>query len=118
MKTASGSSSYVPIVDVRVKTHMAGFIILMELVQADHTKKQKVNPMTDEPNEKPKNFQGWTVQRSKDGFIRLYKSFKGKVKSLYIGRVWDESKASEKIREIITRLSENAYRPHHLRRSS
>jgi hypothetical protein len=78
------------------KTHLAGFIVLMELIQADQAITRKAEPMT-EPNEPPKSFQGWTVQRGKDGFIRLYKSFKGKVKSLYIGRAWDESKAATKI---------------------
>jgi hypothetical protein len=81
------------------KTHLAGFIVLMELVQADQAKTQELKPMADEAGEMPKSFQGWTVQRSKDGFIRLYKSFKGKVKSLYIGRAWDESKAATKISE-------------------
>jgi hypothetical protein len=82
------------------RTHFAGFIVLMELIQADQAKTQEVKPMTAEPSETPKSFQGWTVQRSKDGFIRLYKSFKGKVKSIYIGRAWDEAKAAKKISEV------------------
>lgn len=88
------------------KTHLAGFIVLMELIQADQAKTQKAEPMTDEPGETPKNFNGWTVQTGKDGFIRLYKSFKGKVKSLYIGRVWNEAKALTKIKDKESQMAE------------
>jgi len=55
----------------------------------------------------PKTFQGWTVQRSKkDGFIRLYKSLAGKVKCLYVGRSWDETKALSKINGVMVGVHE------------
>jgi hypothetical protein len=88
------------------RTNLSAFMILMALVEADLKQKSDVEPIKQEPDVKPikteqpipKTFQGWTVQRSKkDGFIRLYKSFSGKVKCLYIGRSWDEAKALTKI---------------------
>jgi hypothetical protein len=45
----------------------------------------------------PGNYCGWTTQRGKDGYIRLHRKVQGKVKSIYIGRVWDEAKADERI---------------------
>ena len=47
----------------------------------------------------PKTFQGWTVQRCKDGYVRMMKKQDGRVMSLHVGRVWDESKAAAKIAE-------------------
>lgn len=83
------------------KTYLHSFIALMELVQADMVKNQAVKNM-EETEQIPKTYQGWTVQRSKkDGFIRLYKSLAGKVKCLYIGKLWDESKALNKINGVV-----------------
>lgn len=41
----------------------------------------------------PKKIDGWNVIRDKAGFIRLRRRFGKEVKSLYIGRTWDERKA-------------------------
>lgn len=85
------------------KTYLHGFIVLMQLVQADMMKNQEVKNMEETEQTIPKTYQGWTVQRSKkDGFIRLYKSITGKVKCLYIGRSWDEAKAITKIGGVIS----------------
>jgi hypothetical protein len=83
------------------KTYLHSFTVLMELVQADMVKNQEVKNMEESEQPIPKTYQGWTVQRSKkDGFIRLYKSLSGKVKCLYIGRLWDGSKALNKINAV------------------
>ena len=47
----------------------------------------------------PKDFQGWSVQCGKDGYIRLHKKERGRVLSLHVGKVWDEEKAGRKIAE-------------------
>lgn len=79
------------------KVHFPGFIVLMGLIQAEQSARKEVIEMPAETIEAPKNFNGWTIQTGKDGFIRLYKSFQGRVKSLYIGKAWDEQKALSKI---------------------
>jgi 2'-5' RNA ligase len=71
------------------KTHFAAFVTIMELVNADAVDAAPV----------PKTFMGWSVQTGKDGYIRLYKSFQGQVKSLYIGKTWNPEKAERKIAE-------------------
>ena len=84
------------------RINLVGFTVLMALVHADQALEQDAKVTEkDEAGEMPKSFQGWTVQRSKkDGFVRLYKSFSGKVKCLYIGKSWDEIKASTKISKV------------------
>ncbi len=84
------------------KVHLPGFIVLMGLVQADQLKKREVTTVTPPIEYIPKSFEGWTVQTGKDGYIRLYKSLKGHVKSLYVGRGWNPEKAMAKIQQIPT----------------
>jgi len=50
----------------------------------------EAKPETVQP---PKSFEGWSVQIGKDGYTRLYKKLGGKVKTLYVGRGWNEKKA-------------------------
>lgn len=45
----------------------------------------------------PKTFMGWSVQTGRDGYIRLHQRLGGKVRSVYVGKVWDEAKARERI---------------------
>ena len=45
----------------------------------------------------PSRFNGWNVQTGKDGYIRLYRKVAGKVRTLHVGKVWDEAKAVEKV---------------------
>ena len=45
----------------------------------------------------PNRFNGWNVQTGKDGYIRLYKKVAGKVHTLHVGKVWNETKAVEKV---------------------
>ena len=49
----------------------------------------------------PKSFEGWTVHVGKDGYTRLHKKIAGKVRSLYVGRGWNETKARERIAAVI-----------------
>ena len=42
---------------------------------------------------------GWNVQRSKDGYYRVYRKIRGKVRSIYIGRELDIEKANRRIAE-------------------
>jgi hypothetical protein len=44
----------------------------------------------------PRTFRFWTVGRDRGGLIRLHRKFSGKLKSVYIGKVWDEAKARER----------------------
>ena len=44
-----------------------------------------------------KKIAGWNVQRSKDGYYRVYRKIKGKVHSIYIGRELDIDKANRRI---------------------
>ena len=82
------------------KVHFPGFIALMGLIQTDQSEKREVTVVT--PIEDvPKSYEGWSVQTGKDGYIRLYKSFKGHVKSLYVGREWNPEKAMAKIQQIL-----------------
>jgi hypothetical protein len=46
-----------------------------------------------------KKIAGWNVQRSKDGYYRIYRKIRGKVRSIYIGRELDIEKANRRIAE-------------------
>ena len=46
-----------------------------------------------------KKIAGWNVQRSKDGYYRVYRKIRGKVHSIYIGRELDIEKANRRIAE-------------------
>jgi cell division protein FtsB len=46
-----------------------------------------------------KKIAGWNVQRSKDGYYRVYRKIRGKVRSIYIGRELDIEKANRRIAE-------------------
>jgi hypothetical protein len=48
----------------------------------------------------PRTFEGWSVQVGADGYTRLHKKIGGKVRSLYIGRGWNEGKARERIARV------------------
>ena len=51
----------------------------------------------------PEKFKGWNVHRDKKGFIRIVKRIDGKqLKSVYIGKYWNEQKANEKIEKILS----------------
>ncbi|MGV0951290.1 MAG: hypothetical protein ACOYB3_11515 [Azonexus sp.] len=45
----------------------------------------------------PRSFLFWTVATDRHGYLRLHRRIGGKVRTLYIGRQWDEAKAREKI---------------------
>ncbi len=47
----------------------------------------------------PKKIGRWNVQRSKDGYYRLYRKIGGKVRSIYIGKELDIEKAVRRIAE-------------------
>ena len=49
----------------------------------------------------PSRFLGWSVCRHPDrGYIKMYRRLNSKVrKSIYIGKVWDEEKAINRIKE-------------------
>jgi hypothetical protein len=49
----------------------------------------------------PKNFQGWhVIYLGKHKYIYLTKHFEGKIKTIYIGKIWDEEKAIRRIKEL------------------
>jgi hypothetical protein len=49
----------------------------------------------------PKKFMGWNVHEDKRGYVRLVRRIDGKkLKSLYVGKGWNEAKALEKIRSL------------------
>ena len=54
---------------------------------------------TDVTHQLPSHFEGWIIGSHK-GFIKLHKRINGKVRSIYIGKVWDDEKAKAKIRAI------------------
>lgn len=53
-----------------------------------------------------RNIDGWTVRLTQDGYYRLYKSFKGKVYSIHIGKELDNKKAKEKIQDKLKQLKQ------------
>ncbi len=53
---------------------------------------------------KVRNIEGWTIRLTPKGYYHLCKSFGGKVKTIYIGKVLDEKKARQKIAEYMTKL--------------
>jgi hypothetical protein len=57
--------------------------------------------VTQPPGGEPpqKKVAGWSVQRSKDGYYRVYRKIRGKVHSIYIGRELDIEKANTRIAE-------------------
>jgi hypothetical protein len=55
------------------------------------------NESMDTGNRYPTNYNGWSLSRGRDGFIRMNKGINGKVNSIYIGKNWDANKATLKI---------------------
>jgi hypothetical protein len=55
------------------------------------------SPPTPEPV--PKNFMGWTVSVDV-GYLRLYRRIDGRLRSVYIGKVWNEARALERITSV------------------
>lgn len=49
------------------------------------------------PSPTPKTFAGWSVQTDSKGYRRLHKRHGGKVLSVYIGKIWNEAKATARI---------------------
>ena len=44
-----------------------------------------------------KSIQGWTMHKAKDGYYRLHRKIKGRVHSIYLGKIPDTEKALNKI---------------------
>lgn len=66
--------------------------IVLSVIQS-FDNKPKVKP--------PKKFMGWNVHEDKRGYVRLVRRIDGKkLKSLYVGKGWNEAKAVEKIRSL------------------
>jgi len=51
-----------------------------------------------EDSQKVKNIMGWTVQKGRDGYYRLFKKIGGRVHGIYLGRALDVEKAQARIR--------------------
>lgn len=47
----------------------------------------------------PKRISGWSVQRSKDGYLRCYRKIEGRVYSIYIGKHFQAEKTQKRIME-------------------
>ena len=45
----------------------------------------------------PKDFLGWTVDMNGSKYFKVYKRIGGKLRTIYIGKEWDERLASLKI---------------------
>ena len=60
-----------------------------------HATQQMSNSVTQECVAPP-NYKGWTVARYK-GLIRLHRRVAGTMKSIYIGKRWDEDKVRERL---------------------
>ena len=48
-------------------------------------------------HKKAKSIQGWTMHKAKDGYYRLHRKIKGRVHSIYLGKIPDTEKALNKI---------------------
>jgi hypothetical protein len=56
------------------------------------------------PGRQSRNIEGWTVRLTAKGYYHLCKSFGGKVKTIYIGKVLDEEKAKQKIVDYMSKV--------------
>ena len=65
----------------------------------DHQSKQQ-----DPPAVRQKNIDGWTVQRSRQGYFRIYKKINGKLRSIYIGKQVETDVVREKIQNFLYNL--------------
>ena len=62
------------------------------------------------PTTTPRTFDGWSVQTDAKGYTRLHKKTGGKVRSLYIGKQWDEAKATALLHRLGTATGNPAHR--------
>ena len=59
---------------------------------------EKTEAMHQDPESAPKRINGWGVQLNR-GYFRLFKKISGKVRWIYIGKVWNQDDAEEKIKQ-------------------
>jgi hypothetical protein len=68
------------------------------------SKMKMLETKIEEPGRQSRNIDGWTVRLTAKGYYHLCKSFGGKVKTIYIGKVLDEEKAKQKIADYMSTI--------------
>ena len=78
------------------KQYVAVFVALSHNLGKGTEGKARVNQKLDKV---PKRISGWTVQKAKDGYFRCYRKIRNRVRCIYVGKVFDEAKARDRIIE-------------------
>lgn len=78
--------------------------LLSEDLSALQMKVDALKASLSRPEKPGRNIAGWTVRLTSKGYYHLCKSFGGRVKSIYLGKVLDEQKARQKINEYVSKL--------------
>ena len=79
----------------RLKAELETASIRIEILETEiqKLKEEAASRKKPEAEPAPKNFMGWTVRTDKNGYVRLYKSSRGKTISTYVGKTWNQDKA-------------------------
>ena len=78
------------------KQYVPVFVALGRDLEKNHREKARVIRKLDKA---PKRISGWNVQKSKDGYFRCYRKVRNRVHCIYIGKMFDENKALDRIVE-------------------
>ncbi len=77
-------------------------------LESHHPVTQPLNTQEDPPPAPPRNIDGWTVHKGKDGFFRLHRRIKGKLHAIYGGKKLDEVLIRAKIRKKEAKIQEES----------
>ena len=78
------------------KQYLTVFVALNHDLERRIREKTRVMQKLDKP---PKRISGWNVQKSNDGYFRCYRKVSNRVHCIYIGKMFDENKARNRIAE-------------------
>ena len=80
------------------KQYVGAFFVMAakldEVTQRLHELEREVSLLRGyETRERAQNIDGWNVQLGKDHYFRLFKKVRGRLRSVYLGRIYDVDKA-------------------------
>ena len=85
------------------KQYVGAFLVMADeldkVTQRLHAAEQEVTSLRGYQSMEPaQSIDGWNVQLGKDHYFRLFKKVRGRVRSIYLGRIYDVDKARARIR--------------------
>jgi len=78
------------------KQYVMVFVAVSHELESDTDDKSRVIQKLDKH---PKRISGWNVQKANDGYFRCFRKIRNRVHCIYVGKVFDEAKARDRIIE-------------------